>query len=90
MGAVISKVMEHPDVVDEDGWLRIGVYGHQPEMAEGYIQTGSLYLCLAVFLPLGLPPSAAFWSDPDQPFSAQCVWENAGVAVRDRYLGQNY
>lgn len=50
--AVIRKVMEGEGNFDENGWLRIGVYGHQMDLGEYYISTGSLYLCSTVFLPL--------------------------------------
>ena len=45
---------------DKNGWLQIGVYGHQPGVAEVYISTGSLYLCSEAFLMLGLPPGDPF------------------------------
>ncbi len=45
MTAVIRKMIEAPGTFDENGWLRIGFCGHQPSLAEGYISTGSLYLC---------------------------------------------
>ena len=63
--AVMKKVMSAPDTFDQDGWLNIGLYGNQPDIAEIYITTGSSYLCTAAFLPLGLSPKAAFWADPD-------------------------
>ncbi|MDF2926934.1 MAG: hypothetical protein K0R57_5848 [Paenibacillaceae bacterium] len=59
--AVIRRMMEAPGTFDPDGWLRIGFCGGQPDIGEGYISTGSLYLCAAVFLPLGLPPGHPFW-----------------------------
>lgn len=74
--AVIQKHFEADDMFDENGWLTIGFYGHQPEMAEGYISTGSLYLCTEVFLVLGLPPEAAFWSDPSEPWSQKKIWSD--------------
>ena len=37
---------------DEKGFLRTGVSGSQPSLGEGYICTGSLYLCQTVFLYL--------------------------------------
>ena len=40
---------------DEHGWLTLGFAGHQPQIAERYISTGSLYLCSTVFTALGLP-----------------------------------
>ena len=72
--AVIGKVMSYPDVFDGDGWLNIGVCGEQPSLGEYYISTGSLYLCCAVFLPLGLPRSDEFWSGDDRPWTARRIW----------------
>lgn len=72
--AVIRRMIEAPGTFDDDGWLRIGFAGHQPDMGEGYISTGSLYLCAAGLLPLGLPPSHPFWQDPPVPWTAQRIW----------------
>jgi len=62
--SVIHRTLEARDTFDADGWLRIGLCGHQPEIGETYISTGSLYLCSVALLPLGLPASDAFWSAP--------------------------
>lgn len=59
--AVIKRQLEMPSTFDEQGWLTIGFAGSQKELGEGYISTGSLYLCTTVFLPLGLSPHNAFW-----------------------------
>ncbi len=59
---------------DEQGWLRIGLAGHQPSLGEGYITTGSLYLCLEAFLPLGLGVGSAFWKDAAVDWTARRVW----------------
>lgn len=72
--AVIKKTMASPSTFTKDGWLNIGLYGHQPDLADFYINTGSLYLCMTAFLPLGLPPTDAFWSAPPQPWTAVKVW----------------
>lgn len=64
---------------DADGWLRIGLYGHQPSIGEPYISTGSLYLCLCAFLPLGLPPGAPFWRDEPEDWTAKKVWSGQDV-----------
>jgi len=73
--AVLRRTMAAKDMFDENGWLRVGVYGHQPRMGEGYISTGSLYLCSAVFLPLGLDEDAPFWKDAPQPWTQKMIWE---------------
>lgn len=81
LSAVIARVMSSPDLFDENGWLRPGVFGYQPELAEGYINIGSLYLCSAVFLPLGLAPQDAFWSAPDEEWSAKKVWAGGHIVI---------
>ena len=73
MTAVMQRIMAF-DNFDAEGFLRIGVCGHQPDMGEVYISTGSLYLCLAAFLPLGLKEDAAFWADPDAPWTMKRMW----------------
>lgn len=72
--AVIDRVMAF-DNFDENGFLRVGVCGSQPDLGEGYISTGSLYLCMAVFLPLGLPESDAFWAAPDADWTQKRMWQ---------------
>jgi hypothetical protein len=74
MTAVIRKMIEVPGTFDDGGWLRIGFCGHQPSLAEGYISTGSLYLCAAALLPLGLPPADEFWSAPATRWTSQRLW----------------
>jgi hypothetical protein len=68
---VMSKMAPH--MFDESGWLQPGLYGYQPNLAERYINTGSLYLCSAVFLPLGLPSSDDFWSAPNRKWTSQRI-----------------
>ncbi len=84
----LRRCFSSPDTFDTDGWLTIGLCGHQPALAEAYISTGSLYLCTTAFLPLGLPESHPFWRDADQPYTAQRVWSDDHVpvdhALRDR------
>jgi hypothetical protein len=72
--AAIRRTLEAPDTFDANGWLRIGVCGHQAGVGEPYISTGSLYLCAVAFLPLGLPPSDLFWSTPPQPWTQAKAW----------------
>ena len=79
--AVIRRTLEAPDTFDRDGWLRIGFCGHQPAVGETYISTGSLYLCTAAFLPLGLPASDPFWSSPPVPWTAQRAWSGDAFPI---------
>lgn len=80
LGAVISRTMEPAGTFDAQGWLRVGLAGHQPKLAEEYVSTGSLYIAANVLLPLGLPPTHAFWSAAPAPWTAQQIWGGADVA----------
>ncbi|WP_022824741.1 DUF2264 domain-containing protein [Hymenobacter norwichensis] len=77
--AVIRRTMEPKGTFDAKGWLQIGLCGHQPSIGEGYISTGSLYLCTTAFLPLGLPPTDAFWTSPTQDWTARQIWSGQNV-----------
>jgi hypothetical protein len=79
--AVIRRTLEQPGTFDAQGWLRIGLCGHQPSIGETYISTGSLYLCANAFLPLGLPANDVFWSGAARPWTQQQVWSGADVAA---------
>ena len=72
--AVIQKTMEASTMFDENGWLLPGLYGFQPELAEGYVNIGSLYLCSTIFLALGLPDEAPFWTEPDCDWTNKKIW----------------
>ncbi len=73
--AVMKNMMAFDNMFDENGWLQIGVCGHQPDMGEEYISTGSLYLCSEVFLPLGLSEDDPFWSDADMDWTMKSLWK---------------
>lgn len=71
---VIKKTLEAKDTFREDGWLNIGVCGHQGNICESYITTASLYMATLAFLPLGLDESKPFWSTPDEPTTWERVY----------------
>lgn len=72
--SVIKRQLEAPGTFDENGWLTIGLYGHQPGIGESYISTGSLYLCSEAFLFLGLPANDPLWTRPDKDWTAKKIW----------------
>jgi hypothetical protein len=76
--AVIKKTLDAPNTY-KDGWLTIGLYGQQPDLAESYITTGSLYICSNIFLPLGLADTDEFWAAPAEPWTAVKVWTGQNV-----------
>lgn len=77
--AVIRRQTEAPGTFDKEGWLQIGLYGHQPGIGESYISTGSLYLCSEAFLVLGLPAGDVFWQGRDLPWTALKIWNGEDI-----------
>lgn len=84
--AVIRRMTEVPGTFEAHGWLQIGFCGHQPALGEGYISTGSLYLCSAGLLPLGLSPADEFWSAPAAKWTAQKIWAGENLPA-DHAIG---
>ena len=79
MTQVIENQFRSADNFDANGWLRIGFSGNQIRMSESYINTGSTYLCLTGFLPLGLPADDAFWSAPPAEWTNLKAWSGKEV-----------
>jgi len=74
----LTSVMKRMFSVDgnfnKEGFLQIGFVGHQPEIADSYIDGGSLYLTSLVFLPLGLPAGHPFWTSPAEDWTSLKAW----------------
>ena len=66
------------------GWLRVGFNGEQQMLAERYIDYGSVYMCAAVFLPLGLPPSDAFWTEEESDWTQRAAWSGRPARIDHR------
>lgn len=81
LGAVIARTLDAPGTFDTNGWLTLGLCGHQPDVAETYISTGSLYLCSAAFLPLGLPAADPFWTEPSRDWTARRAWRGEAIPI---------
>lgn len=76
---VIRRMIEAPGTFDKNGWLKIGFCGHQIDMGESYISTGSLYLCSTGLLPLGLPANDSFWMDPAVDWTSKKLWNGVNL-----------
>ncbi len=79
--AVQRRTLGAAGTFSAEGWLQIGLAGHQPSLGETYISTGSLYLASAAWLPLGLPPADPFWSAPAAPWTQQKAWSGVDLPV---------
>lgn len=80
---VFHKMYDGNQNFDHKGWLVLGFNGHQPELADVYTSTGSLYMATLAFLPLGLSPDNKFWNTPNSPWTAVKAW--SGQAFKKDY-----
>ncbi|WP_458405382.1 DUF2264 domain-containing protein [Methanobrevibacter sp.] len=71
---VLQKQFTGNQNFNSEGWLLCGLNGSQPDMCESDINTGSMYLCCAVFLPLGLNSEDIFWKAPAEEWSSLKAW----------------
>jgi hypothetical protein len=83
--AVIRRMIEAPETFDAQGWLQVGAVGHQPNIRENYISTGSLYLCLCGMLQLGLPADDPFWTAPAEPWTQKKIWSGVDIPADHAY-----
>ena len=81
--AVHRNMYEGNQNFDAQGWLVLGFNGHQPECADVYTSTGSLYMATMSFLPLGLPADDPFWTDAAADWTSKKAWQ--GQHLRKDY-----
>ena len=74
MTKVLQNQFQTKGTFDKNGWLQLGFAGHQPQMADSYTSTGSLYLCTVGFLALGLPANDKFWMDAAADWTSKKAW----------------
>lgn len=71
---VIQKQFTGNQNFNSEGWLICGLNASQIDICENEINTGSLYACCAVLLPLGLPSNDKFWTEPFEEWSSLKAW----------------
>lgn len=77
--AVHKNLYEGNQNFDKNGWLVLGFNGHQPECADVYTSTGSLYMATLSFLPLGLPADDPFWTAPAADWTTKRAWKGQNL-----------
>ncbi|MCU7552836.1 DUF2264 domain-containing protein [Chitinophagaceae bacterium LB-8] len=74
--AVMHRIYDGCNNFDSNGWLVLGFCGHQPQIADYYTSTGSLYMATLGFLTLGLPADHKFWTDPASDWTSKKAWSS--------------
>jgi hypothetical protein len=72
---VMKNMFANPNNFNKEGFLQLGFVGHQTGLADYYTDNGSLYLTSLVFLPLGLPADAPFWTDTPEEWTSRKAWK---------------
>ena len=84
---MINRMIEAPGTFDANGWLTIGFCGHQKDIGENYISTGSTYLCSVGLLALGLPEDDPFWADHTEDWTSKKIWSGKNMPADHAYSG---
>lgn len=72
--STMKNMFEREGNFNSAGFLQLGFAGHQPDLADWYTNSGSLYITSLVFLPLGLPADHSFWTSDNQQWTSQKAW----------------
>ncbi len=72
--AVLHRMFDTQNNYNEGGFLSLGFCGKQADISDPYTNNGSLYMTSMCFMPLGLPASHPFWSDPDESWTQKRAW----------------
>ena len=83
---VIENILMDDANYDKSDFLVLGFNGHQPEIADYYTNTGSLYMASLIFLPLGLPASHPFWTVPAEDWTMKRAWSGVGFPIDRKIL----
>lgn len=67
--AVHEAIFRNGSNFSESGFLQIGFAGADLALGDWYSNNGSMYITTASFLPLGLPVSDPYWTQPAQPWT---------------------
>jgi hypothetical protein len=73
--AVMKRMYGGSQNYNPAGFLTLGFNGRQPDISDYYTNNGSLYMASLVFLPLGLPADAPFWTDAPRAWTSKRAWE---------------
>lgn len=74
--AVHHAIFAHSSNFNDKGFLTLGFAGHQPELADWYSNSGSMYITSEGLLMLGLPASDSFWTSPAEDWTQKQAFQN--------------
>ena len=76
--SVLNRFMSS-DIFDENGWLVPGMVKLQPSLSEEYVNTGSLYMFMAMFVCTGRPEDDLFWQEDKTLHKSSLIWQGNDI-----------
>ncbi|KHL25838.1 hypothetical protein PK98_04335 [Croceibacterium mercuriale] len=83
--AAQRRIFADPSNFNADGFLTIGFARHQPALGDIYSNAGSMYVASESLLAMGLPASAAYWTDQPLPWTMRRAY-GGGDFRKDYYV----
>lgn len=65
--------------VDKNNYLLFGFNSFQPEITDEYTNSGSIYFCLLIFIPLGLSNEHLFWKNELKDWTQKKIWNKVSI-----------
>lgn len=87
MTQVMMKMFSFDNIFNKDNYLRLGFTNYQPNIADFYTNTGSLYMTTLAFLPLGLTPTHDFWTSSAKDWTSVKAWSGCRFIKDYSYKG---
>lgn len=75
---VLNRIMSG-DIFDKAGWLKIGVVKEQLNLAEEYINTGSLYMFMSMFMVTAIDAENDFWQGEKTYDYSSKLWDGDNI-----------
>ncbi|MTW10375.1 DUF2264 domain-containing protein [Pseudoduganella eburnea] len=74
--AVHKAIWTNPSNFTKEGFLTLGFAGHNPQIADVYSNSGSMYIASNGLLALGLPATDTFWTTPSLDWTQKKAFSN--------------
>ena len=87
--SVLQTFISNSNNFDSKSFLTVGLNGIQPDIAEGYISSGSPYYAVTFFIALGLSQKDDFWIKPDKEWTSLKAFSEKKI-LPDYAYDENY
>lgn len=77
---VLNRIMSD-NIFDANGWLKIGLVQEQSNLAEPYVNTGSLYMFMVMFMITAIDPDNKFWKGGKSRDYSGRIWNGENLSA---------